>query len=42
VIKQIAKLVFYTIVGTVCAIMIGYALVDIFVNLSTIIWVHNK
>jgi hypothetical protein len=38
---KILKLAFFTIVGTFCAIMCAYALVDMFVILSTLIWVHK-
>jgi len=37
----IAKAVFFLIVGLVCTVMVGYALVDLYVSLSTVIWVNN-
>lgn len=40
--KRLAKLVFFTIVGLVCTVMVGYALVDMFVSLSAVIWVHQQ
>jgi len=39
--RQIAKVAFYVVVGTVCAAVIAYALVDMYVALSTVIWVHQ-
>lgn len=38
---RLLKLAFFAVVGTFAAAMCAYALVDMYVILSTIIWIHS-
>ena len=40
--KHLIKVLFWTVVTIICGGMLLYALVDMFVILSTIVWVHRQ
>lgn len=39
--KRIALVIFFTIVGFVCTVMVGYALVDMYVILRQVIFIRS-